>query len=143
MGLALVGAAAAGTRLQSQGSGPALYTQAQATRGQQAYTSTCASCHGADLRGVNDAPPLAGQEFLTAWGGQRVSDLAGFVQQSMPPSGPGSLPPDTTLDLVAYMLKSIGARDGERPLTATTGTRIETVAGQVPVVPAEGASSKP
>ena len=132
VGLALIGTAAAGTGLQSQ-SGPAVYTQAQAGRGQQAYTATCASCHGADLQGINDAPPLAGDAFLMAWGGQRVSDLVGFVQQSMPPSGPGSLPPDTTLDLVAYVLKSIGARAGDQPLTATTGTRIETVAGQVPV----------
>jgi cytochrome c len=130
--LVVVAAASTGTRLQSQ-SGPAIYTQAQAGRGQQAYTATCASCHGADLQGVNDAPPLAGDAFLMPWGGQRVSDLVGFVQQSMPPSGPGSLPPDTTLDLVAYVLKRIGARDGDQPLTATTGTRIETVAGQVPV----------
>jgi mono/diheme cytochrome c family protein len=130
--LALVGATITGTGLETQ-AGPALYTQAQAARGQQAYTASCASCHGAELRGVNDAPPLAGDAFLMAWGGQRVSDLVAFVQQSMPPSGPGSLPPDTTLDLVAYVLKSIGARSGEQPLTASTGARIETVAGQVPV----------
>ena len=132
VGLALIGAAAAGARLHTQ-AGPALYTQAQATRGQLAYTASCVSCHGEDLRGVNDAPPLTGDAFLMAWGGQRVSDLVAFVQQSMPPSGPGSLPPDTTLDLVAYVLKGIGARNGEQPLTATTGARIETVAGQVPV----------
>src|SRR5688572_3799979 len=132
VGLAVAFAAAAGTRFQTQ-AGPALYTQAQAARGQQAYTASCASCHGADLQGVNDAPPLAGEAFLMAWGGQRVSDLVAFVQQSMLPSGPGSLPPETTLDLVAYVLKGIGARNGEQPLTATTGIRIETVAGQVPV----------
>jgi hypothetical protein len=51
----------------------------------------------------------------------------------MPPSGPGSLPPDTTLDLVAYVLKSIGARAGDQPLAATTGSRIESLAGQEPV----------
>jgi S-disulfanyl-L-cysteine oxidoreductase SoxD len=132
VGLALVGAAAAGGRLHSQ-AGPALYTQAQAARGQQAYGASCASCHGVDLKGVNDAPALTGDAFLMAWGGQRVSELISFVQQSMPPSGPGSLPPDTTLDLVAYVLKGIGARDGEQALTATTGTRVETVAGQVSV----------
>src|SRR5688572_15851682 len=48
--LALVGATAAGTLLQSQ-AGPALYTQAPAARGQQTYTASCASCHGADLQG--------------------------------------------------------------------------------------------
>lgn len=132
VGFAVAGAALAAVTVQSQ-AGPAVYTQAQAARGQQAYTATCASCHGADLKGVNDAPPLAGEAFLMAWGGQRISDLVGFVQQSMPPSGPGSLPPDTTTDLVAFMLRGIGARDGEQPLTATTGTRVETVAGQVPV----------
>jgi len=138
----VVMAATAGSRLQSQ-AGPALYTQAQAARGQQAYTASCASCHGADLKGINDAPPLAGEAFLMAWGGQRVSDLVGFVQQSMPPSGPGSLPPDTTLDLVAYVLKGNGARNGEQPLTATTSTRIETVAGQVPVEGNAAGAGKP
>jgi len=138
----VVMAATAGSRLQSQ-AGPALYTQAQAARGQQAYTASCASCHGADLKGINDAPPLAGEVFLMAWGGQRVSDLVGFVQQSMPPSGPGSLPPDTTLDLVAYVLKGNGARNGEQPLTATTSTRIETVAGQVSVEGNAAGAGKP
>jgi cytochrome c len=138
----VVMAATAGSRLQSQ-AGPALYTQAQAARGQQAYTASCASCHGADLKGINDAPPLAGEAFLMAWGGQRVSDLVGFVQQSMPPSGPGSLPPDTTLDLVAYVLKGNGARNGEQPLTATTSTRIETVAGQVSVEGNAAGAGKP
>ncbi|HEY6507662.1 MAG TPA: c-type cytochrome [Vicinamibacterales bacterium] len=126
----LIAAATAGVR--AQGSGPSVYTDEQATRGRAAYTSTCASCHGANLRGLNDAPPLVGREFLNAWGQQRVSDLLGFVSQSMPPSGPGSLAPEVALDILSYMLRANGARAGTQALTATATTRVETVAGQVP-----------
>ena len=115
----------------AQGSGPSVYTDEQATRGRNAYASTCASCHGADLRGLNDAPPLVGREFLNAWGQQRVSDLLAFVSQSMPPSGPGSLAPEVALDILSYMLKANGARAGTQALGATTATRVETVAGQI------------
>lgn len=127
----VVASLAAGERISTQGSGPSIYSEEQATRGRAAYASTCASCHGADLRGQNDAPPLVGREFLNAWGRQRVSDLLGFVSQSMPPSGPGSLAPDVALDILSYMLKANGARAGEQALVATAATRIETVAGQV------------
>jgi cytochrome c len=122
---------AAATQVWAQGSGPSIYTTEQATRGRDTYASTCASCHGPDLRGLNDAPPLVGREFLNAWGKQRVSDLLAFVSQSMPPTGPGSLAPEVTLDILSYMLEANGARAGTQALTATIATRVETVAGQV------------
>ena len=46
----------------------ATFTAAQATAGQQAYTTSCAGCHMPDLRGNNEAPPLTGQDFMTAGG---------------------------------------------------------------------------
>jgi cytochrome c len=130
----------AAVRVWTQSDGPSIYTDEQATRGRAAYDSTCASCHGMDLRGLNDAPPLVGREFLNAWGRQRVSDLLGFVSQSMPPSGPGSLAPDVALDILSYMLKTNGARAGTQALTATAASRVETVAGRVP--PPEGAPGR-
>jgi len=124
----VVMAATAGSRLQSQ-AGPALYTQAQAARGQQAYTASCASCHGADLKGINDAPPLAGEAFLMAWGGQRVSDLVGFVQQSMPPSGPGAVTPAQKADIVAHILNAskfpAGTTELEPKTEVLKGIKIE------------------
>lgn len=140
-GAAAVLLAVAATRVATQGSGPSIFTEEQATRGREAYASTCASCHGANLRGLNDAPPLVGREFLNAWGRQRVSDLLAFVSQSMPPSGPGSLAPDVTLEILSHMLKANGARAGTQLLTATSATRVEAVAGQVPA-PEEGAPDR-
>ncbi len=140
-GAAAVLVAVSVARGATQGTGPSIYTDEQATRGGEAYTATCASCHGADLRGLNDAPPLVGREFLNAWGRQRASDLLAFVSQSMPPSGPGSLAPEVALDILSYMLKANGARAGTQALTATSSTRIETVAGQVPS-PASGAPER-
>jgi len=128
----------AAAHVWAQGSGPSIYTDEQATRGRETYASTCASCHGPDLRGLNDAPPLVGREFLNAWGKQRVSDLLAFVSQSMPPTGPGSLAPEVTLDILSYMLKANGARAGTQALTAAAATRVETVAGQVQ--PPEGSA---
>ena len=133
-------AAAQVAQVWAQGSGPSVYTDEQATRGRNTYASTCASCHGADLRGLNDAPPLVGREFLNAWGRQRVSDLLAFVSQSMPPSGPGSLAPEVALDILSYMLKANGARAGTQALAASTATRVETVAGQVQ--PPEGGATE-
>lgn len=131
-GAAAVLFSAATAQVWTQGSGPSVYTDEQAARGREAYASTCGSCHGPELRGLNDAPPLVGREFLNAWGRQRISDLLGFVTQSMPPSGPGSLAPGVALDILSYMLKANGARAGTLPLTATAETRVEAVAGQVP-----------
>ena len=41
---------------------------AQAAAGRAAYQANCASCHFRDLGGRNEAPPLAGPNFMSAWG---------------------------------------------------------------------------
>ena len=46
--------------------GGGIYTAEQATIGQTAYTTVCAACHRPDMRGGNEAPPLAGANFMSA-----------------------------------------------------------------------------
>ena len=52
---------------------PGLYTAAQADAGRAVYLSHCASCHLPDLAGSNEAPALAGSNFIRAWGDRTPS----------------------------------------------------------------------
>jgi mono/diheme cytochrome c family protein len=83
-----------------------VYTEAQATRGAEAYTKDCSSCHGDGLEGDGFAPGLAGSEFLSNWNGTTVGDLFDRIRLSMPPSSPGSVTPQAKADIVAHLLKS-------------------------------------
>ena len=51
-----------------------IYTAEQATIGQTAYTTVCAACHRPDMRGGNEAPPLVGPNFMSAWRGRSTND---------------------------------------------------------------------
>jgi mono/diheme cytochrome c family protein len=81
-----------------------VYSDEQAKRGQVLYKDKCASCHGATLAGAN-APPLAGNAFLSIWGGP-VADLVDKVLHTMPQDDPGKLTRPQATDLVAYMLQA-------------------------------------
>jgi len=64
---------AAAFRVRSQTPPP--YTAAQAADGLAAYLTNCASCHLPDLSGRNEAPPLAGANFMNVWGSRTTSEL--------------------------------------------------------------------
>ena len=59
---------------------PPAYTAAQAADGLAAYQTNCASCHLPDLAGRNEAPPLAGANFMNAWGSRSASELIRYMQ---------------------------------------------------------------
>ena len=44
-----------------------VYTEAQALRGEAAYTEHCAHCHGANLDGIGAAPMLYSSRFIDRW----------------------------------------------------------------------------
>jgi len=96
----------------------AVYTEAQASRGQAAYRETCASCHGDTLDGGEMAPALAGPTFQENWTGQTLADLFARMR-TMPPSDPGSLPRDKAADVLAYVLKVNGFPAGATELTSS------------------------
>ena len=109
-----------------QPTGP--YTQAQADAGRTAYQANCASCHGPDLAGRNDASQLAGSLFMGSFGGRTTSDLLGFMQGAMPPGNPGGLGEATYLNIAAFILDSNGARPGAQPLTTAAKVEIRSIA---------------
>jgi cytochrome c len=102
----LAGCAARGGPSAAAATGPTgLYTEAQAMRGTTLYSEQCASCHGEDLTGIADLfPALAGDAFLMLWQGRPMSELFEKVSLTMPALDPGSLTPEQSADLVAYML---------------------------------------
>ena len=119
-----------------------VYSAAQAASGRAAYATNCASCHGADLGGGNEAPQLAGGDFLSAWGGRTTRDLLEFVQAEMPPGGP-ALAGATSLNIVSYVLQANGAAPGSQALGATTSVPIRSIAMTQTVQAAAPATPSP
>jgi len=70
-----------------------VYTSAQAQRGSAVYEEKCASCHTARMWGSD-------------WTRQSVWDLYNTISSYMPEDSPGSLNPQQSRDVVAYILKS-------------------------------------
>jgi mono/diheme cytochrome c family protein len=109
LGVALIGYALAGLFLvplhaqQARKVTDGVYTGEQATRGQAIYKDRCALCHGATLGG-DQAPPLAGDEFIRAWAGP-LSDLVNKIQSTMPANDPGKLTRQQSADIVAYIIQ--------------------------------------
>lgn len=79
-----------------------VYTLAQAKRG-ALKSGLCTSCHGDGFTG-GSAPDLAGEPFMSRWGGKSVGDLFDLIRLTMPDDDPGSLPREEYADLVAYIL---------------------------------------
>jgi mono/diheme cytochrome c family protein len=97
----------------------ASYTTAQADNGKNVFDQNCAGCHGADLTG-GEGPPLTGMPFIYTWGGQPVAGLIKFVQNNMPASAPGTLTPESTLNVISYILSKNKLAAGNSPLSATS-----------------------
>src|SRR5580698_3521628 len=98
----------------------AVFTAGQAAAGRSAYQAQCASCHQDNLAGRNEAPQLAGSNFMNAWSGRTIHDLVAYIQASMPPGNGGSLGEATYVEIAAWVLQSNGARAGAQPLTAVS-----------------------
>jgi len=94
-----------------------VYTEAQATRGQETYQQKCVACHLETLEGDGIAPALIGSAFFTRWSTMTVSDLFTTVSSAMPQDDPGSLTPQVYADVISYLIKrnEIPAGDAELP----------------------------
>ena len=91
---------------------------AQAKRGGDLFEKQqCGVCHGADLAGADQAPPLAGKDFLAKYTDQTILVLFDKVQKTMPATKPGTLTPAQTADILAYVLSmnQYAAGDTELP----------------------------
>lgn len=81
---------------------------AQIGRGQTAYAASCQSCHGAGLNDGQFAPPIKSAAFKAKWGAQSPAALFAYIRTSMPPGAPGSISPDATADIAAFILTQNG-----------------------------------
>jgi hypothetical protein len=100
-----------------------VYTAAQAERGRNAYTQSCASCHADDLRGRSTAPSLVEESFLFLWSDMSLGDLFERTRMLMPSDRPGSLPAGTYADIIAFIAQKNGFPTGGAEL----GTNLETM----------------
>lgn len=104
-----------------------VYTAAQATRGEESYFSLCVSCHPP---GTMHSEPT----FSTRWAGRPLSDLYDVIKNTMPKNDPGTLTPEESVQLVAYLLKMNGLPMGKIELStepeALKKIRIDTRAMQ-------------
>ena len=115
-----VDTAAQATRTLQDG----VFSDPQAARGQGLYTQRCAGCHGADLTGGAQAPPLAGQAFRFKWRQEPLSALFIKIRYTMPPNAPpnaneaAKLDAEQSADLVAHILKANGFPAGKADFAA-------------------------
>ncbi len=100
----------------------AVYTEAQAARGEFAYEGACSYCHGYRLDGAADdpdmrsSPPLARAKFLRNWEGRSLAVLYELTRTTMPEDNPGSLSEQEFIDVIAYMLSVSNVPAGEKEL---------------------------
>ena len=94
-----------------------VYSDAQAERGHTAYMQNCGRCHGADLSGTFEIPPLVGR-FMPYWSGSTLDVLFDYISTAMPLGRPGSLSPATNADILAFILKSNNFPSGAKELSA-------------------------
>ncbi|HWC63412.1 MAG TPA: c-type cytochrome [Rhizomicrobium sp.] len=108
------GPQAGAARLASQG----VYTAQQMADGKDAYNNNCIQCHGGELEGVEDAPPLSGKPFISKWGGLPVGAVHAYIDKNMPPGNGGALGPNREAAVVAYILSKNGFPAGPTALPA-------------------------
>ena len=85
-----------------------VFTAAQAARGEETYMTICVACHPA---GTYTTPA-----FKTSWANRPLSDLFSIIKNTMPKVDPGTLTPEETAQVVAYILKSNGVPPGKTEL---------------------------
>jgi mono/diheme cytochrome c family protein len=105
-----------------------IFTAAQAERGKTAYGQNCATCHGANLVSVvEEAPSLTGFTFGTKFVGKTVGERYEKIRTTMPVGGEGSLPDQTYLDIIAFILSFNGYPAGSTELTPAINLKAITI----------------
>lgn len=103
-------------RMAKKGIWDGVFTTAQADRGKAALLQNgCNGCHGADLAGER-GPSLKGERFIKAWENGSVNRLFTKIRDTMPPLNAEQVPPNTKVDIIAYLLLTNGFPPGSSEL---------------------------
>src|SRR5262249_19114289 len=102
------------------------------------YASNCSGCHMPDLGGRNEAPQLAGTNFMTTWGSRSTQELLRTMQTTMPPGRPNSLTVADYQNIAAFVLASNGAAEtalrfsADIPIRSVATGVVRTVTAAIP-----------
>ena len=118
-----------------------VFTEDQAARGENAYAQECATCHLDDLLGDGIAPALTGGAFDFRWSGLSVDDMFASIRATMPQGAPGSLSPQTYVDIISYILQENDLPAGDRELPADANSLGSIIIQAEPTESDEAASS--
>ncbi len=80
----------------------------------------CSACHGDNLGGgVEETPPIVGNEFVGSWNGRTLGDL--FQQlNTMPPDGSFKITQQGYVDVMAFLLRANGYPAGKNEIVPDT-----------------------
>jgi mono/diheme cytochrome c family protein len=92
-----------------------VYTAAQADAGEKVYYERCVTCHGDDLGGREQAPALAGGQFLDSWNGKNLRRLLERIED-MPPADPTKVSTADAVTVLAFLLRTSEMPSGPTPL---------------------------
>jgi cytochrome c len=95
-----------------------VYTAEQAKRGADSFAAKCAMCHGGEMQGSPEAPPMAGAEFMFSWGGKTAGALYDYIHMNMPPGEAGSLSGQRYADILAAIFQKNEFPAGQNELPA-------------------------
>ena len=98
-----------------------VFTEEQATRGQEEYQRECAQCHLDDLLGDGIAPALIGAPFNFRWSDLSVGDMFAAIRTTMPQGAPASLSLQGYSDIISYLLRVNEFPAGDTELPTAVG----------------------
>lgn len=107
--VAAPGAALAQSPAPQRSTSEGVYTEAQASRGEQVHLEMCSSCHFPEDEWTGDA-------FLGDWIDRTARDLFHDIRETMPEDYPASLSRQQYADVLAYILKLNGMPAGAAEL---------------------------
>ena len=93
---------------------PLSFSAPQMAGGRVTCADKCSKCHGSDLEG--GAGPALSDGALDNYLAGSAGALFEFIHASMPQDAPGSLSPDETTSLIAYLASKNGRTPGGAPL---------------------------
>ena len=93
-----------------------LFSPEQAKQGESLFHDKCGACHGSNLDGGDEAPPLKGDAFWSEWDQQTARALYSRIISTMPPDSPGTLAEKDVIDIVALIAHENGIPQGTKAI---------------------------